>query len=296
MREDIWIVVKCKTCGKDIRKRRKDTKIFCSVSCKNEYQRGKTLEERLGKEKSDSIRNRLSESNSGENNPNYGNRWTDEQKAKHSSVITNVLSEKGEEWRKENLGKSNRGKVRSEDFKKKWHARSHEPRRPHSQEERLKIGQRSKEKFTAEFKERQRKVMESLGYWTPLKDVTDWEIYKKETHWIEKMWDKIYLPEDFRDVGVFNCRTNRNGYTRDHILSKKDGFVNQVFPELLRHPVNCECILHSINASKGAESKTNINALFNKIKTYDGDWIEQDKCLDLIVLFESGKRWSRHYE
>lgn len=135
--------------------------------------------------------------------------------------------------------------------------------------------------------------MEQKGKWIPLNKLTDWEMYKRETGWIEKMWDKIILPEDFNDVGIFNSRSNLKGYTRDHILSKKDGFELKLFPEILRHPINCRCLIHSNNASKGSNSFLSLIDLFEKIKKFDNEWVEQKLCVEKITQYENGFRWER---
>lgn len=82
------------------------------------------LKDPLLNEHSDYVRNKLRKNNSGENNPNYGNRWTDEQKKKMSN------SKKGKTWEelygeekanemKENASKSQKGKVHTEEVKEK---------------------------------------------------------------------------------------------------------------------------------------------------------------------------------
>ena len=138
--------------------------------------------------------------------------------------------------------------------------------------------------------------MEQLGKWIPLNDLSDWELYKKETHWVEKMWDKIVLPDDFNKVGVFCSKSNVRGYTRDHIFSKKDGFELKVFPEILRHPSNCCCMSHKDNSSKNSSSRISFVDLFKKIKEFSGEWKEQMICIEKITQFENGLRWERIYD
>ena len=48
-----------------------------------------------------------------------------------------------------------------------------------------------------------------------------------------------------KQFGMFNIETNTKGVVRDHIYGRKSGFKEKVPPEILRHPANCEIILHS---------------------------------------------------
>lgn len=294
MRRVEIISVECKFCGKEFKKRITSNQKFCSKACKNDYMRGKTFEELHGIERSKTIKDKLSKSCSGENNPNYGNSWSEEQKKNQAIKVKNILDNLGEEWRKETLGKSNRGLVRSKEFIKNWHANNHG--HPHTEESKLIIGKKSKEKFNDKYNSEFRKTMELLGHWIPLCELSDFKIYEKESSWVEKMWDKIKIPDDFNDVGIFNAVSNVHGYVRDHRISKMGGFILKIFPELLRHPVNCECLSHVENSRKKSNSSIDLPTLFSEIKSYEGDWKEQDVCLELIRIYESGKKWERLYE
>lgn len=291
------IVCLCKQCQIEFEKTITSLRVFCSRNCKISFQRGKTLEELHGEIKASELRTNLSNTMHGENNPNFGNKWTDEQKSIASVRIQKAWKEKGEDWRKENFGKSNRGKTRTKEFIAQWHSRHSERKgKPLSEEHKRKVGKKSKEKFTNDYKKAFRLKMEQLGKWIPLNNLTDWELYKKETHWIEKMWNKIVLPDDFNEIGVFCSRLNSKGYTRDHIFSKKDGFELKVFPEILRHPANCHCMLHKSNASKSSSSEISLVDLFKKIKEFDSEWKEQMICIEKISQFENGIRWERFYD
>ena len=97
---------------------------------------------------------------------------------------------------------------------------------------------------------------------------------------------------------VFNCRTNKTGVVRDHIISKITGFKLLVFPQILRHPCNCQIITHSENSSKRSKMIIKLEDLFEKIIYYTGNWKEQQQCLLLITRYKNGDRWSRkevHY-
>ena len=287
----------CKQCKNEFEKTESSLQVFCSRDCKNDFQRGKTFENIYGEIKASEIKIKISNATQGENNPNFGNKWTDTQKEISSKRIKSIWEERGEEWRRTNLGKSNRGKTRSQEFIKHWHSNNlNLSGFRHSKDSKMIIGIKSKEKFSEEYKQNFRLKMEENGKWVPLIELSDWEIYKRKTNWIEKMWDKIILPSDFNEVGIFNSKTNRLGYTRDHIFSKRCGFKIGLFPEILRHPVNCRCLKHSINSSKNSKSDICIDELFNNIKKFNGYWDEHNECLIKIKLFEDGLRWERDYD
>ena len=52
----------------------------------------------------------------------------------------------------------------------------------------------------------------------------------------------------FLDFDVKTCDV------RDHIFGRKNGFVLGVFPEIIRHPANCQIITHSDNIKKSLKN------------------------------------------
>ncbi len=163
-----------------------------------------------------------------------------------------------------------------------------------TKETKIKIGIASKAKFTSKFKNKFRKTMENNGHWIPLKQKRDNELYFKQADWIERMFDKINLSEKklLKQYGIFNAKTNTIGVVRDHKYSRKSGFENKIPPELLRHPCNCEIILHKHNVSKKSNryrdaDSLSLSELFNDIKKYKREWIEQDLCLKLIKEYNN---------
>jgi NUMOD3 motif len=230
----------------------------------------------------------------GKNNPNYGNYWTDENRQKQSELIKSKV----DDVYRIKAGSANRGKKFDDTRIKKMHQhRSSESYiRSHSKEIKELIGIKSKEKFTPEFKKHLRQKNEELGNWIPLNQKTDWEIYKKESNWISKMFDLIIDEEQLRLLNehkVFHSKNNRKGVVRDHRYSRYDGFINQIFPKILRHPVNCEITLHSTNAKKNSNSSLTLDELFVNIINYKETWQEQEICLKLIKDYKNGKRWNR---
>lgn len=183
--------------------------------------------------------------------------------------------------------------LRSKTFKKTWE----NPERTlsflgkkHSEETKSVIGKKSSEKFTDDLKER----YYQNGIWTRPEEKSDWEIYKQLSNWIAPMWGIVKGAHLVEKYGVWHPETNNSGLVRDHIVSRKYGFDNNVFPEILRHPCNCEIILHKNNSRKGPNSGFTLNHLFNIIKLYNKDWKEQNVVLEMIYLYESGSKWARN--
>lgn len=117
------------------------------------------------------------------------------------------------------------------------------------------------------------------------------------SNWIEKMFDKIKDEKQIKllkEKGVFNVYTNNKGVVRDHIFMRYSGFKQGVFPEILRHPCNCQIITHGQNISKEyKKDNQTLEELFEKIINYNKDWKEQNKCLKLIQEYQKGKRYKK---
>jgi len=77
------------------------------------------------------------------------------------------------------------------------------------------------------------------------------------------------LIKDFGWYKAKNRGDNPNGVNRDHMYSIKDGFVNNISPEIIKHPANCELVLHQDNLKKHTNSSISLNELLDKIKHWD---------------------------
>lgn len=66
-----------------------------------------------------------------------------------------------------------------------------------------------------------------------------------------------------------NKGNNLGGVSRDHMYSVKDGFENDVPPELLAHPANCKLVIHSENSSKNRNSCITLDELKERIALWD---------------------------
>lgn len=288
--------------------------VFCDKNCKAKYQ--KTLVGELNPQHG-------REGKSGKDNPNYGNKWTDEQKevARERSIsqfqtktpsYTSGASKSnqkknsnGQKMSKDEWLERNRNRTWTEEGKRAIGEAARKrftgiSKPPMTEEQKKKIGIKSSEKFTDEFKAKYRKTMEDRGYWIPLAEKDPYRIYFKECEWIDKMFNLDYIlgTELLNEHGVFNMKTNTKGVVRDHRFGRKTGYTLKVFPELLRHPANCRIITHADNVSKAQKGKSKstdceitLEELFAAIKSFSGEWKEHDKCLQLIKLYEQGNRY-----
>jgi hypothetical protein len=277
------IIVKCNQCGNDVKKSpchvRPGKNYFCNPKCHATFQKGK---------------------NTGESNPNYGNKWTEEKKESFSNLIKSKVND---EYRL-NCSKGMKGKTVSEETKKQRKATiikkyGQWPKPNHTEETRELIGKKSKEKFTQEYRNKMYETMVNRGYWIKKEDLDDYKHYYRLAE-----WDKTILSHSplgmqlLNDTGMYNSFGNTKGVVRDHRYSRKSGFLNNVYPEILKHPCNCELILHVDNIRKHHSNKVNsnslsLNELFDLIENYSGNYEYNTKCLELINLYKQGGRYSK---
>jgi len=231
----------------------------------------------------------------GKNNPNHNKKWSESKKLEQS----NLIKSKVDETYRFNAGKANRGKKFSNELVKKMHHenRSYKGGSSLTEYSKLQIGIKSRQKFTKEYKQNHRKLMEEKGKWVSLENKTDWEIYKIKSNFD---FGFKYITEEetklINSYGIFNTKTNRKGLVRDHILSKFNGFKYLIFPEILKHPVNCKIIFHSENSKKCHTDKhiiPDIEKLLYDIENYNGDYENHDIALHYVKLYRNGKRWTR---
>jgi len=295
------ILVYCSYCGKELMRNPcwvVSKRNFCSYQHKYLWNKNKSLEEVIGEENTKRMKQKL-EQQTGAKNPNYGNKWSEKQKKIQSELVKNKMKSKEIKYK---VGSANRGKKFSKERCNNI-SKGHKGLKytPKSEEGRRNVGIASAKRFTIpEFRKKFRKSMERCGRWVPLDKKSDYDIYFKESDWIERMFDRCSEDELLllKEKGIFHVKNNTRGVVRDHMYSRKSGFVNKVFPEILRHPENCQIIPHYINTkkqssgNKGSDS-ISLQSLFSRIRQYEGDWREQKVCLNLINKYSQGERWIR---
>jgi hypothetical protein len=274
--------VNCSNCGKEIEKSpcfvKRSKNLYCNHECRISHM-GEILK--------------------GENNPNFGKKWNPERKRKQSEIIKSKVDD---EYRS-NASKGMRGKKVSEEVKEKRKKTrlekygKYNPGFKMSEDTKKIIGEKSKEKFTTEFKKKQYDKMVEMGYWFKKEDLDPYYFYRELSNWKCNVLDyNMQDIEKVNKIGFYNGKTNKKGLVRDHKFSRKSGFEMLVFPEIIRHPINCEFISHGENIRKKQSKEINddsidLDQLFNMIELFDSAYPEQIICLDKIKEYRSGKRY-----
>lgn len=61
---------------------------------------------------------------------------------------------------------------------------------------------------------------------------------------------------------------NLCGVSRDHLYSVRDGFINKIDCEIIKHPANCKLMIHSENNLKNYNSSITLDELLERIKNW----------------------------
>ncbi len=255
-------IVFCENCSKEILvfpsqiKKSKNNRFFCNRKCKHGWMRGKKLEEIVGEETAKKRKENFSKNFQSSGNPNFGKRWSEKQRAKASIMMIERM--KDPEY-KHLAGSANRGV-----------------------------------KFSKERKRKQREGMVRNGYWVKIENKSDYKFYCMLSNWIVSMYNIVEEGQElYKQYGKYNFKKNFKGMVRDHRYSRKQGFDNKVFPEILRHPLNCELMSIKNNTKKLSRSSILLENLFESILNYDKEWFEKKKCEILIEEYRNGKKFDR---
>lgn len=117
-----------------------------------------------------------------------------------------------------------------------------------------------------------RETCENLGLWLPKEKTGDYTIYFRASKF--KHGFHTTEPKELvllKELGVFNKYNNTKGCVRDHLLSRKYGFENNIPVWIISHPANCEIIPHSENVrrSRTNDNQISLDELINKISNWD---------------------------
>jgi len=270
---------------------------YCSKTCKYTYLKGKTYEDLYG-EKASEIKAEIKKKLTGELNPSFGKKWSDEKKQKQSDLIKTKVDL---EYR-EQCSKGMKNKSISEETKNKrkqtikYNTENGKIRKPISEFGRCNIGKASSMKFTDEYKTKFRKTMEDAGHWISIDKKDDWEFYRDISNWRSQPINNTTIGlEKLKEFNFFDSSSDsKNCIVRDHRFSRKQGFNDKVFPEIIRHPVNCQLISFSENIKKsksGNGCSIRLEQLFEEIINYKEPYIEQLLCIKLINDYMKGERF-----
>lgn len=76
--------------------------------------------------------------------------------------------------------------------------------------------------------------------------------------------------ELLEQLGWYHPQTNPGGVVKDHRLSVKFGFDNNIDPNIIGHLANCEFLRCADNTRKSSNSSVTLNELKIKIKSFKG--------------------------
>ena len=80
------------------------------------------------------------------------------------------------------------------------------------------------------------------------------------------------LIEEFGWYKAKNRGNNLNGISRDHIVSVKYGFENNIDPKIISHPANCQLLRHNDNVSKNSKCDLSLEELLLKIEQWNAKY------------------------
>ena len=140
-------------------------KNFCNIACRSAW---------------------LKEHFQGNNNPNFGKRWSEEKRAEQSVIVRSSMKDPVVLHK---VGSARRGKTFTFSDKHKKNMSKAKLGVHFSETHRKNIGKASKAKFTKDFKNKLRKTMEDRGHWLPEKSKSPYSVYFKEADWDLPMWD-----------------------------------------------------------------------------------------------------------
>ena len=110
---------------------------------------------------------------------------------------------------------------------------------------------------------------------------TDYLLYKEECKFKFNVWD---YPAEF-DLNLIykygwykpvNRGNNINGISRDHRISIKYGWENNIDAKIISHPANCKLMVHSDNISKNKRCSIFLNELKKEIIKWNEKYINLD--------------------
>jgi hypothetical protein len=236
----------------------------------------------------------------GDRNNNYGNSWTEEQKKIQSTLVSSKVDD---EYR-ERCGKSMRGKtVAQETIDKQLNTKMERYgtlnfHRGFTEEGLTILGEKSAAKFTPEFKRKRREVMESRGHWLTLDKKDEYLVYRELADWKGDILSEEVVGRELLKTHTIKSKSYNiaDSLVRDHMYGRKAGFESGVFPEILRHPANCQLLTNSDNIRK---SKVNndciitLGELFSRVLSWKSEYEGQLKCLELIEAYKKGLRYNK---
>ena len=105
--------------------------------------------------------------------------------------------------------------------------------------------------------------------WAKLQDES-WTAYRKAANFYTPFYllEHIEGHELIAQIGWYHNKRNKTGASRDHMYSAKEGWLNNVPIEVIKHPANCRIIPILDNKAKGKKCSITLEELHQRI----ADW------------------------
>lgn len=120
-------------------------------------------------------------------------------------------------------------------------------------------------------KKKIREIHEESGYWRSIEDKEPYQIYFEKSSFKHGFkTNNINEIELIKKYGIFCPKTNTKGCVRDHLLSRRYGFDNNIPIWIISHPANCEVILHSENVRRSmtCDNLISLEELLRRIENW----------------------------
>ena len=154
------------------------------------------------------------------------------------------------------------------------------------------IGEKSKAKWTPEYKTNMRFINETKGLIRPLEEIDEYDLYFDEASFYPECFAFLsdIDKQRIKTIKLYNSSTNKHGLVRDHMYSRYSGFKNKISALLLRHPCNCQIITNIENIKKAKRSTVRygdsdditLKQLVTRIYNFKRTYSEQEQCIKLI--------------
>jgi len=114
--------------------------------------------------------------------------------------------------------------------------------------------------------------MELKGKWKKLENINDYDLYFRKSSFTFGFNFNMSEKEKhlLKRNGIFSAKNNSRGVVRDHLLSRRYGFENNIPVWIISHPANCEIILHSKNVKRSLtnDNQITLEELLERINKY----------------------------
>ena len=120
-----------------------------------------------------------------------------------------------------------------------------------------------------------RSTREARGSYMKLEDVEPYRIYFNASSFKHGFKTNCeHQSKLLQEHGVYNKISNKNGCVRDHLLSRRYGFDNNIATWIISHPANCEIVLHSENVRRAWQTSDNqitLEELLERIENWNNN-------------------------